>query len=137
MITEIIKSIKKDYLPYISNSSLISDDKLKELYLMKRKSKPEFFKPKINHNITFQKDNTFSIINNSKIEDIRQINASKNTLIRKQSDINYIVNNSKNLLKESSNNLKQEENNKPKIIMENKEANLINNSSTIKNHSFK
>jgi len=47
MITEIIKSIKKDCLPYISNSSLISDDKLKELYLMKKKSKLEFFKPKI------------------------------------------------------------------------------------------
>jgi len=97
-----------------------------------------FLSQKLYHNITFQKDNTFSIINNSKIEDIRQINSSKNTLIRKQSDtINYILNNSKNLPKESSNNLKQEENNKTKIIMENKEANLINNSSTIKNHSFK
>ena len=128
MITEIIKSINKDYLSLIFNSSLISDEKSKELYFMKRKRDHEFFKPKFNHNITFQKDNTFSIINNSKIEDIRQINASKN---------NFIENNSKNLLKESSNNLNQEENDKPAIIMDNKEANITNDSSTVKNPSFK
>jgi len=120
--------INKDYLSLISNTSLISDEKSKELYFMKRKRDQEFFKPKFNHNITFQKDNNFSIINNSKIEDIRQINASKN---------NFITNNSKKLLKESSNNLKKEENNKPAIIMDNKEANIINDSSTVKNPSFK
>ena len=86
MITEIIKSINKDYLSLISNSSLISDEKSKELYFMKKKRDLESFKPKFNHNITFQKDNTFSIINNRKIEDIRQINASKNTIFGKQSD---------------------------------------------------
>ena len=46
MITEIIKSINKDYLSLISNSSLISVEKSKELYFMKRKRDPEFFKPK-------------------------------------------------------------------------------------------
>jgi len=138
MITEIIKSINNDYLSYIRNSSLTSDDKLKELNLMKRINQPEFFKPKFNHNITFQEDNTFSIINNSKIEDIRQINASKNAIIGKESDtINYIANDSKKLSKEFSNNFKQQENNKPKIIMGSKEANLINNNSTIKNPSYK
>jgi len=138
MITEIIKSINKDYLSLISNSSLISDEKSKELYFMKKKRDLESFKPKFNHNITFQKDNTFSIINNRKIEDIRQINASKNTIFGKQSDtINFIVNNSKKSLKESSNNLKQEVSNKPTIIMDNKEANIINNSFTIKKPSFK
>lgn len=138
MIVEIIKSINKDYLSYISNSSLTSDEKLKELYLMKRKNELEFFKRKFNHDITFQKDNTFSIINNCKIENISQLNASKNTIIGKQSDIiNYIVNNSKKMLNESSNNLKQKEKNNPKIIMDNEEANIINNSSTIKNPSFK
>ena len=138
MITEIIKSIKKDYLSYISYSSLTSDEKLKEFYLMKRKNEQEFFKPKFNHDITSQKDNTFSIINNSKIENTSQLNASKNIIIGKQSDIiNYMVNNSEKLINESSNNLKQEENNKPKIIIDDKEANLINNSSSIKNPSFK
>ena len=138
MITEIIKSIKKDYLSYISYSSLTSDEKLKEFYLIKRKNEQEFFKPKFNHDITYQKDNTFSIINNSKIENTSQLNASKNIIIGKQSDIiNYMVNNSEKLINESSNNLKKEENNKPKIIIDDKEANLINNSSSIKNPSFK
>ena len=41
------------------------------------------------------------------------------------------------MLKESSNNLKQEENNKPAIIMDNKETNIINDNSTVKNPSFK
>jgi len=138
MITEIIKSIKKDYLSYIRYSSLTSDEKLKEFYLMKRKNEPEFFKSKFNHDITSQKDNTFSIINNSKIENTSQLNESKNTIIGKKSDIiNYIVNNSEKLINESSNNLKKEENNKPKIIIDDKETNLINNSSSIKNPSFK
>ena len=78
------------------------------------------------------------MINNSKIENICQLNSSKNIIIGKQSDtINYLVNNSKKLVNESSNNLIQEENNKPKIIMDNKEANFINISSTIKSPSSK
>jgi len=122
----------KDHLSYINNSSFASDEKLKEIYLMKRKREMEFFNPKNNHNI--QKDNSFSIINSNKIENIRKLNESRKTINESQPDIiNSITNNFKKLLSESSNNLKQEENNMPKIIINDKEGNFINNSSIIRN----
>ena len=124
--------LNKDHLSYIRNLSFASDEKLKETYLMKRKRELEIFNPKNNHNI--QKDNSFSIINSKKIENIRKLNEPKKTINEKQPDIIYsITNNFKKLLSESSNNLKQEENNMPKIIINDKEGNYINNSSTIRN----
>ena len=117
----------KDHLSYISNSSFVSDEKLKEL---------EFINPKNNHNI--QKDNFFSIINSNKIENVRKLNEPRKTINEKQQDIIYsITNNFKNLLIKSSYNLKQEENNMPKIIINDKEGNFINNSSTIRNPLIK
>jgi len=138
MITEIINLISKEYSSYVNNSSSTSDENSKELYLMKRKREDEFFMPKINHDFIFQKDNAFSIINNSEQENIKQIKKSKNIVNEKQSEPNNnITNNFKKLLSESSNNLSQKENNKPKFIIDGKEGNIINNSSTIKNPSKK
>jgi hypothetical protein len=117
---------------------LTSEEKLKELLLLKRKREPEYFKPKINHDIIFQKEKTFSIINNSKIENIRQKTISKNIINEMQPDpINYETNYFKKLLSEFSRNSKQEEFNKTKRILDNKEVNLFNNSSTIRNPSTK
>ena len=117
---------------------MTSEEKLKELLLLKRKREPEYFKPKINHDIIFQKEKTFSIINNSKIENIRQKTISKNIINEMQPDpINYETNYFKKLLSEFSRNSKQEEFNKTKRILDNKEVNLFNNSSTIRNPSTK
>ena len=138
IIRETITIINQDYLSYISNSPLTSEEKLKELLLLKRKREPEYFKPKINHDIIFQKEKTFSIINNSKIENIRQKSISKNIINEMQPDpINYETNYFKKLLSEFSRNSKQEEFNKTKRILDNKEVNLFNNSSTIRNPSTK
>lgn len=51
--------------------------------------------------------------------------------------INYETNYFKKLLSEFSRNSKQEEFNKTKRILDNKEVNLFNNSSTIRNPSTK
>ena len=106
---------------------------------MKKKRELEYFTPKINHGIIIQKENTFSTINSSKPENIRQINESRNAINEIQPDpINYEKNNFKKLLSESSNYLKQEKyNNKARIIIDDKEGNLLNNSSTIRNPSTK
>ena len=133
-----ITLINQNYLSYISNSPLTSEKKSKELLMLKRKREPEYFKPTVNHDITFQKEKTFSIIKNSKIENIRQINASRNGINGMQPDlINYETNYSKKLLSEFSTNSKQEEFNKTKIIIDDKKRNLFNNSSTIRNPSTK
>ena len=117
---------------------MISEEKSKELLLLKRKREPEYFKPKVNHDIFFQKENTFSIINNSKIENIRQKSISKNNINEIQPDpIKYEANNSEKLLSEFSRNSKQEEFNKTKRILDNKEGKLFNNNSTIRNPSTK
>lgn len=90
------------------------------------------------HDIIIQKDNTFSIINNSNQENIRQFNESRNTINELKSEpIICEANNFKKLLSEYSSNLKQEEKNKLQIIIDNKEENLIKNSSTINNPSPK
>ena len=106
---------------------------------MKKKRELEYFTPKINHDIIIQKENTFSTINSSKPENISQINESRNVINEIQPDpINYETNNFKKLLSESSNYLKQEKyNNKARIIIDDKEGNLLNNSSTIRNPSTK
>lgn len=104
---------------------------------MKRKREPENFTPKINHDIISQKENSFSI-NRNEIENIRQINESRSVINEMQPDpINYEENNFKKMLSESSNNLNQEEYNKPEIFINDKERNLFNNSSIIKNPSTK
>jgi hypothetical protein len=106
---------------------------------LKKKRELEYFTPKINHDIIIQKEKTFSIINSSKLENIRQINESRNAINEIQPDpINYETNNFKKLLSESSNYLKQEKyNNKARIIIDDKEGNLLNNSSIIRNPSTK
>ena len=127
--------INHDYLSYFSNSSFISEEKSKELYLLNRKRELEYFTPKINHDIIFKKEQSFSI-NRSNIENIRKINESRNVIYEmKPNPINYEANNFKKLLSESSNNLKHEEYNNPKIFVNNKEGNLFNNSSIIRNPS--
>ena len=89
--------------------------------------------------LLFKKEKKFSTINSSKLENIRQINKSRNAINKIQLDpINYEANNFKKLLSESSNYLKQEKyNNKARIIIDDKEGNLLNNSSTIRNPSNK
>ena len=131
--------INQNYLSYISNSPLTSEEKSKELFLLKKKRESEYFTPKINHNIIIQKEKSFSIINSNKLENIRQINESRNVINEIQPDpINYEINNLKNLLSESSDYLNQEKyNNKTRIIIDDKEGNLLNNSSTIRNPSTK
>ena len=104
---------------------------------MERKREPEYLMPKINHDIIFQKEKSFSI-NRSNIENIRQINESRNAMNEMQPDLNnYEINNLKKLISESSNNLKQEEYNKPKICINDKEGNLFKNNSIIRNPSTK
>ena len=131
--------INQNYLSYIINSPFISGEKSKELFLLKKKRESEYFTPKINHNIIIQKEKTFSIINSNKLENIRQINESRNVINEIQPDpINYEINNFKNLLSESSDYLNQEKyNNKARIIINDKEGNLLNNSSTNRNPSTK
>lgn len=129
--------INLNYLSYFNNSSFTSEEKPKELYLLKRKREPEYFTPKINNDFIFQEEKSFSI-NRSNIENIRQTNESRNIINEMQPDlINYEINNLKKLLSESSNNLNQEEYNKPKIFINDKEGNLFNNSSIIRNPSTK
>jgi len=113
---------------------LISEEKPNELSLLKRKREPEFFKPKLDHNNIFLKEKTFSIVNSDKLEKIRQINVSGNIMNEIQPDpFNYEADNFKKLLRESSKNLKQEECNKEKIIINDKEGNILNNSFTNRN----
>lgn len=133
IIREIINLVNQDFLSKISNSSLISEEKSEEIYLLERKRESENFKPNVNHDNIFQKEKTFLKINSSKLENIRQRNESRYAINEPLLDsINYKINNFKEALSESSNNLKQEENNnKPKLIIDDKEGNLINNSSTI------
>ena len=135
IIREIISIINKDYLlSFTRNSQLISEEKPNELSLLKRKREPEFFKPKLDHNNIFLKEKTFSIVNSDKLEKIRQINVSGNIMNEIQPDpFNYEADNFKKLLRESSKNLKQEECNKEKIIINDKEGNILNNSFTNRN----
>lgn len=117
---------------------MASEEKSKELYFLNKKREPEYFIQKIDHDNIFQKEKTFPIINSSKLENISQINKSRNVINELQSNpINYGANNFKKLLNESSNNLKQEENNKPNFIIDDKERSLIINSSRINNPSTK
>ena len=104
---------------------------------MKKKRELEYFTPKINQDIIIQKEKIFSTINSSKLKNVRQLNESRNVINEIQPDpINYETNNFKKLLSESSNYLKQEKyNNKARIIIDDKEGNLLNNSSTIRNPS--
>ena len=118
---------------------MISEEKSKELFLLKRKRGLDSFNPKNNHDITIQKEKTFSIINSSKLEKVNQLNESRNTINEKKSEsFNYQINNFKKLLNEYSNNLIQEENKKPKFIIDYyNEGNLINNDSKVNNLSRK
>ena len=106
---------------------------------MKRKRDLDSFNPKNNHDIIIQKDKTFSIINNSKLEKVNQLNESRKVVNEKKSEpFNYQTNNFKKLLNEYSNNLIQEENKNPKFIIDYyKEGNLINNDSKVNNLSTK
>ena len=115
---------------------MTSEEKPNELYMLKRKREPGCFYTKIDHDIFFQKEKEFPIIN-SNLENLRQINESINDKNKIKPDPNN--NGIKNLkkLSESSNNLKQKEINKPKIYIDNKEGNLLNNSSAIRNPSTK
>ena len=138
IIREIINLLNQYYFSFISNSFFTSEEKSKELYLLNRKREPEYFIQKIDHDTIFQKEKTFPIINISKLENINQLNESRNVINELQSNpINYGANNFKKLLNESSNNLTQEENNKPNFIIDDKERNLIINSSKINNPSTK
>ena len=138
IIRGIINLVNQNYFSFISNSFLASEEKSKELYLLNRKREPEYFIQKIGHDNIFQKEKTFPIINNSKLENINQIYESRNIINELESNpINYGANNFKKLLNESSNNLKQEENNKPNFIIDDKERNLKINSSRINNPSTK
>ncbi len=138
IIRETFTLINQSYLPNINISPMTSEEKSKELYFLKRKREPEYFIPNINHNTIFQKDKDFSIINSRKLENFRQINESRNVINEIQPNpINYEANNFKKLLTESSNYLKLEEYNKPKIIIDDKEGNLSNNNSIIRNPSSK
>lgn len=114
---------------------MISEEKPNELYMLKRKREPGCFYTKIDHDIIFQKEKSFSIIN-SKLENIRQINESKNDINKIKSDPNKI-NNFKKILSESSNNLNQKEYNKLTIFIDAKKGNLFNNDSVVKNPSTK
>ena len=116
---------------------MTSEEKPNELYMLKRKREPGYFYTKIDHDIFFQKEKEFSIIN-SNLENLRQINESINDKNKIKPDPNNNeIKNLKKLLSESSNNLKQKEINKPKIYIDNKEGNLLNNSSAIRNPSTK
>lgn len=134
ILREIINLVNQDYFSFINNSFLNSEEKSKDLYLLNRKREPEYFIQKIDHDIVFQKEKTFPIINSSKLENISQLNESRNVINELQSNpINYGANNFKKLLNQSSSNLTQEENNKPNFIIDDKERNIIINSSKINN----
>lgn len=136
IIRDIVNLVNQDF-SYINNLSLNSEERSKELYLLKKKRELEYLKPKVNNDIIFKKEKTFSIINSSKPENIRQLNESRNANNEQLVDpINYKRNNFKKLLSESSSNLKQKESFKPKFIIY-KEGNLINNCSTLNNPSTK
>ena len=116
---------------------MTSEEKPNELHMLKRKREPGCFYTKIDHDIFFQKEKEFPIIN-SNLENLRQINESINDKNKIKPDPNNNeIKNLKKLLSESSNNLKQKEINKPKIFIDNKEGNLLNNSSAIRNPSTK
>ena len=115
---------------------MTSEEKPNELYLLKRKRDPGCFYTKIDHDIIYQKENEFSIIN-SKLENIRKINESKYDINKIKPDPNNNEINLKKLLSEPSNNLKQKEYNKSKIFIIDKKGNLFNNSSVAKNSSTK
>lgn len=105
---------------------------------MKRKRESEYFNQKIDHDIIFQNGNCFSITNKGKLEDIRQLNESRNAINELQSvPNNYETNNFKGFLSESSNNLKQKKNNRFQINKDDKERKAINNVSKIKKPSTK
>ena len=138
MLNEIVNLVRQDYFSYKSNLPLTFEEKSKELYLLNRKRELEYLEPKVNHDIFIQKENAFSIINNRKKENIRQVNESRNVINELHSDpIICETNNFKKLLNENSSNIKKEENNGVKIIIDYKEENLNNNSSTINNTSEK
>lgn len=139
IIGEIINIVKQDISSYISNLSLISEEKSKELFLLKRKRGLDSFNPKNNHDIIIKKEKSFSIINISKLEKVNQLNESRNAINEKKSEaFNYQTNNFKKLLNEYSNNLVQEENKNRKFIKDYyKEGNLINNDSKVNNLSAK
>ena len=134
IIKNIITIINQDYLSSsIINSPLTSEVKPDESFFLNRKREPEFFNPKINHDLIFQKEKIFSISNSNKLEKINQINKSRNVINEIQPDpINYETNNFKKLLSESLRNLKQVECNEAKIFINDKEGNLFNNSFTTK-----
>jgi len=116
---------------------MASEEKPNELYMLKRKREPGCFYTKIDHDIIFQKEKSFSIIN-SKLENIRQINESKNDINKIKPDPNNNkINNFKKILSESSNKLNQKEYNKLKIFIDEKKGNLFNNDSVVKNPSIK
>lgn len=113
-------------------------EKSKELYLLKRKRDPELFRQEIKYYNVFQKEQNFSIINNTKLETIMKVNESRNLINELKLDpIYYEANNFKKFSSESSKILKQEENNNPKNIIDNKEGILINNNSPFNNSSTK
>ena len=138
ILREIINLVNQDYFSFINNLFLNSEEKSKDLYLLNRKREPEYFIQKIDHDTVFQKEKTFPIINSSKLENISQLNESRNVINEIQSNPNnYGANNFKKLLNHSSNNLTQEKNNKPNFIRDDKERNLIIKSSKINNPSTK
>lgn len=116
---------------------MTSEEKPNELYMLKRKREPGCFYTKIDHDIIFQKEKSFSIIN-SKLENIRQINESKNSInIIKPDPNNNEINNLKKILSEFSNSLNQKKYNEPKIFIDEKKGNLFNNGSANRNPSTK
>ena len=115
---------------------MTSEEKPNELYMLKRKRESGCFYTKIDHDIIYQKENEFSIIN-SKLENIRKINESKNDINKIKPDPNNNEIKLKKLLSESSNNIKQKEYNKPKIFIDDKKGYEFNNSSTVKYPSTK
>jgi len=116
----------------VSNLSLILEEKSKELYLLKRKRKLEFFRKENKHDNIIQKEQNFTIINNSKLEAIKRVNKPRNIINGLQLDpINYEANNK--FIIESPNKLKQEENINSKNIIDDKKGYFINNNSSINN----
>jgi len=114
---------------------MTSEEKPNELYMLKRKREPGCFYTKIDHDIFFQKEKSFSIIN-SKLENIRQINESKNDInIIKLEPNNNEINNLKKIFSESQNSLNHKEYNKSKVFIDEKKGNLFNNSSANRNPS--
>jgi len=115
---------------------MTSEEKTNEFYMLKRKREPGCFYTKIDSDMIFQKEKEFSIINN-KLENIRQINKSKNDINKIKTDPNNNEINLKELFCESSNNLKQKDYSKPKFFIDEKKGNLFNNNYVVKNPSTK